>query len=85
MAPGQKRVDLLAGGGECERVRAFFNRDTAELLHCSRVEDVDDARVANGDVEASAGAVKKHDIGWAAQGVPAQDPSRSDIKRDQLA
>src|SRR5262252_4558994 len=53
VARGWKRVDLVAGRGERESVRSLFGCDTRELLHCLRIEYVDDAGVANGDVEAS--------------------------------
>src|SRR5262249_49229953 len=53
--------------GEREGVRAFFCRDTAELSHCSCVEDVDDARVANGDVKPSADAIENTTSGGPAK------------------
>ena len=84
MAPGQKRVDLVTSGGEREGVRAFFSRDASELLHRSRVDDVNDARVAHSNIEATTHAIEKHDVRLATQRVPAQNLSGSGIKRYQL-
>src|SRR5262249_11913100 len=53
--------------GEREGVRAFFCRDTAELSHCSCVEDVDDGRVANGDVKLAADAIENTTSGGPAK------------------
>ena len=83
MARREKDVELVASGCERERVRPFFGCDASELLHGLRVEDVDDAWIANGDVEAIAYAIEEHDIWRATQGTLAQDLPRTGIESDQ--
>jgi len=85
MARREKGVDLIARRGERNGVRSLFGRDASELLHCLRVEYVDAARLAYGDIQASVHAIEEHDIGCATQGVLAQDLAGLRIERDQLA
>ena len=62
MVGGEEGVKLAATGCEGKRVRALFGRDASELLHRLRVEDVDGARAAYGDIKAFAHAIEEHDI-----------------------
>src|SRR5262245_39257150 len=83
MALGQKRVDLVAVGPEREGVGPPLRCDTCELLHRLGVEYVDDARVADGDIEALVYAIKAHYVWRATQGVLTQDFSAMGIEGDQ--
>ena len=65
MAGREKGVELPAIGCERKRMRAFFGSDAPELLHRLRVEYVDGAWPANGNVETSVRAIEEHDV-WRA-------------------
>src|SRR5262245_48116527 len=80
MTGGEKGVELVASWCERKRVRTLFRRNAPELLHRFCVEDVYDAWVPNGHVEAVACAIEEHDIGGAAQRILAQDLSRTRIE-----
>src|SRR6202040_3788288 len=55
-----------------------------ELPHRFRVENIDDARVACGNIESLVDAIEKHDIWGAAQRILSQHLPGTRIERDQL-
>src|SRR5262245_24831102 len=65
MAGREKGVELAAVGCERKRMRARFCSNASELLHRPRVEYVDGARAANGNVETSVRTIEEHDV-WRA-------------------
>src|SRR3984893_5743292 len=80
----QKHVNLVASGGQRGGVRALFGCDSTELPHRFRVENIDDARVACGNIESLVHAIEKHDIWGAAQRILSQHLPGMRIERDQL-
>src|SRR5437899_1378068 len=62
----QEGVHGVADGVEPDRVRTAFRRDALKTAHRPGVEDVDDARIANRDIEMPKSGVEEDDVRRAA-------------------
>ena len=64
---GKEGIDPVVGWRERERVRPFLRRNGFQESQRYGIHDVNDARVADGDVEVLSRRIEKDDIGHAAQ------------------
>ena len=68
MRSGQKRIDFVSRSVERQRVRSSFRWDYILPSHRVDIDDVDDAGIANGHVEAPEFQIEEYYIRRATQG-----------------
>src|SRR5262249_54367711 len=70
---------------ERQRVCAGFRRHHLRAAHRADIDDVDNARVADGDVKVSGALIEKDHVRSAAEDNIAKDPPRRGVDRDQYS
>src|SRR6516225_1665141 len=81
MRPRQKRIDFASLAIERQGVCAFFRRHDFLRAHRGNIDNVDDARIADGDIKVTGPGIKKNYIRSAAETNLTEDTARRGLDR----
>ena len=85
MRPWQKRIDFASFPVERQRMGARFRRHDFLATHRGNIDDVDDARIADGDIKVTRSLIEKNYVWGAAERHIAEYAARHGVNCEQDA
>jgi hypothetical protein len=81
----QKRIDFVSFPIERQGVRTRFRRHDFLTAHRGDIDDIDYARIADGNIKVPRSRVEKNDVRGAAEAHITKDAARCGVDREQAA